>query len=608
MSGLLQQVLQESLQYFEPPPKLTISEWADEYRKLSGEASAEQGQWRTERAEFQRGIMDAISDPLIHTVVLMSSAQCGKSEILLNTLGYFIHFDPSPILFLQPTVDAAEGFSKERIFPMLRDTPELKQLTLDGKGNQRDTILQKRFTGGQLTLVGANSATGLSSRPIRILLCDETDRYPYTAKIDGDPLRLAMKRTSTYWNRKIVLVSTPTVKGVSVIERWFEESDQRFYFVKCPHCQHEQTLQWNLIRWTGDGSDAKLHCEKCETEWTEGDRIRAVRAGSWKAKRNCNGIAGFRLNALYSPWTRLSEMAQEFLQCQNSAQQLQTFVNLSLGETWEDQGETIDEHGLYNRREVYKAPAPAEVLVITAGVDVQDDRLEVTFLGTGKDNEGFILDHQILHSDPAAPQTWLQLDKLLKERWRCADGHELPVQAACIDSGGHYTQAVYEFVRSRTASRIYAIKGVGGEGKPPIGRPSRNNSGRIKLFPVGVDTIKQAIFGRLRIASGPEALRFPKHLDEEYFAQLTAEKIVTKYHKGFPRREWIKIRPRNEALDCLVYSLAALSSLNIRDWKRLQRSVKIIETIDESVAQPEPQPQRRTLKSARRPQSWIQRF
>jgi len=491
---------------------------------------------------------------------------------------------------------------------MLRDTPELKQLTLDGKGNQRDTILQKRFAGGQLTLVGANSATGLSSRPIRILLCDETDRYPYTAKIDGDPLRLAMKRTSTYWNRKIVLVSTPTVKGVSVIERWFEESDQRFYFVKCPHCDHEQTLQWNSVRWTGDGSDAKLHCEKCETGWTEGERLRAVRAGSWKAKRHCNGIAGFRLNALYSPWTRLAEMAQEFLQCQNSAQQLQTFVNLSLGETWEDQGETIDEHGLYNRREVYKAPAPADVLVITAGIDVQDDRLEVTFLGTGKDNEGFILDHQILHSDPAAPQTWIQLDKLLKERWRCADGHELPVQAACIDSGGHYTQAVYEFVRSRTASRIYAIKGVGGEGKPPIGRPSRNNSGRIKLFPVGVDTIKQAIFGRLRIASGPEALRFPRHLDEEYFAQLTAEKIVTKYHKGFPRREWIKIRPRNEALDCLVYSLAALSSLNIRDWKRLQRTAKVVETVEESVAQPEPQPQRRTLKPARRPNNWIQRF
>jgi len=592
------------------PAAQDIPSWAESNRKLTHESAAEAGYYSLARTPYLREPLRAFDDGT-NTVVLMFASQTGKTEACLSLLGYHVAADPCPILLLLPNIEFAKQFAKDRLQPLFANADCFEGIIEDPKrGDKQNTLLHRSFVGGRLTLAPATTATALASKAIRLLVADEIDRFEHSAGIEGDPVDLAIQRTVTFaHSRRILLTSTPTLKGVSRIEKAFADSRQAFFQVPCPNCEAFQVLKWSNVRWQHNEPDtAHYVCQECETSWTEGQRLASLQSGKWVEQYPHRKTKGYHLSGLYSPWVSLVDAVTRFLEVKSDPERLKVWTNVYLAETWEDQGETIDEHGLYNRREVFKAPAPSEVLVITAGIDVQDDRLEVTFLGTGKNNEGFVLDHQILHSDPAAPQTWLQLDKLLKERWRCADGHGLPVQAACIDSGGHFTQAVYEFVRSRTTARIYAIKGVGGEGKPPIGRPSRNNSGRIKLFPVGVDTIKQAIFGRLRIASGPEALRFPKHLDEEYFAQLTAEKIVTRYTKGFPRREWIKIRPRNEALDCLVYALAALSSLNIRDWKRLERTAKVVETVEESVAQPEPQPQRRTLKPSRRPQSWIQRF
>lgn len=547
-----------------PPPKFSVSEWADENRRLSPEASSEPGRWLTSRAEYQRGMMDAVSDPSVEQVVIMTGSQVGKTELLNNVVGFHIDQDPAPILVVQPTLEMAATWSSDRLGPMLRDTPALNGKVADPRTRDSgSTKLHKVFAGGHLTACGANSAASLASRPIRIVLCDEVDRYPASAGSEGDPVSLARKRAATFWNRKIILVSTPTIKNVSRIEQAYAESDQREYHVPCRHCGHEQVLKWASVQWTEDRPDTAVYvCEDCGAAWDDADRLRAIRRGVWRAQAEFKGVAGFRLSGLYSPWTPLADAVRDFLEARKQPATLRVWVNTYLGETWEDQGESVDEIGIMTRREDYEG-CPNGVVLITAGVDVQDDRLEVEIVGWGRDEETWSLDYRTLHGDPSAPQIWADLDAVLSETWRHPKGFDLPVRASCIDSGGHHTQAVYNFVRPREGRRIFAVKGVGGEGKPIVARPTKNNIGRIKLFPVGVDTAKELVFSRLRInEAGPGYCHFPLHYDAEYFRQLTAEQLVTRYHKGFQRREWRKVRPRNEALDCRVYAVAAYGLLN----------------------------------------------
>jgi len=549
-----------------PPPELTISEWADQSRRLSSESAAEPGRWRTGRAEYQRAIMDAISDPAVESVVMMSAAQIGKTEIVNNVVGFHIAHDPAPMLVVQPTLDMAQSWSKDRLAPMLRDTPDLKNKVKDPRSRDSgNTTLHKIFMGGHVTTCGANSPSSLASRPVRIVICDEVDRYPPSAGTEGDPVSLARKRAATFHNRKIVMVSTPTVKGASRIEAAYETSDKREFWVPCPHCDHRQTLAWANVQWQTERPETAVYvCPECGAAWSDAERLRAVASGEWRASSEFTGVAGFRLSGLYSPWTTLADATRDFLQAKKLPEMLRVWVNTYLAETWEESGERVDDIGLAERCEDYGKSLPEGVVLLTAGVDVQDDRLEVEIVGWGRDEESWSIDYRTLWGDPAGPAVWGDLDSVLKETWVHPRGVELSIRCAALDSGGHHTQAVYTFVRGREGRRIFAIKGVGGEGKPLVGRPSRNNVGKVRLFPVGVDTAKDVVFSRLRIQDeGAGYCHFPAHYDDEYFRQLTAEQRVERYHKGYTRREWRKVRPRNEALDCRVYALAAYSLLNV---------------------------------------------
>lgn len=511
--------------------------------------------------------MDACSDPEIKQVVVMAGAQLGKSEALLNIIGYHIEHDPCPTLLMQPTVEMAQSFSKDRITSgLLNTTPSIKGKVKDPRARDSgNTTLHKTFAGGSISLVGANSPAGLASRPIRVVLCDEVDRYPLSAGEEGDPVALATKRAMTFWNRKIVLVSTPTQKGASRIEAAYDESDKRKFYVPCPHCDEVQALSWSGVQWeNSDPSTAKYYCEECGAAWTDAQRHKAVSLGEWRATAEFKGVAGFHISALYSPWVALSDAVDEFLKAKRDPMRLKTWVNTFLGETWEDQGEQVDEHDLINRGEDWGGELPEDVLLLTAGVDVQDDRLELEVVGWGRGEESWSIDYQTLYGDPSTAQLWMQLDEVLQQKFVHPVHGEMIIRSACVDSGGHYTQQVYNYTRARAGKRVFAIKGVGGEGKPIVGRPSKNNIGKINLFPVGTDTAKELIYSRLKIEEEGEGYcHFPTGRHEEYYRMLTAEKKVTKYFKGRPRREWVKIRTRNEALDCRVYATAALAILNL---------------------------------------------
>lgn len=497
----------------------------------------------------------------------MSGAQLGKSEVLLNIIGYHIEHDPSPILLMQPTVDMAQSFSKDRITSgLLSTTPSLRGKVKDPRARDSgNTTLHKTFPGGALSLVGANSPASLASRPIRIVLCDEVDRYPVSAGEEGDPVALATKRSMTFWNRKIVLVSTPTDKGASRIESAYQETDMRQYHIPCPHCDHMQTLRWAQVQWhEKDASTAAYYCEECGAAWTDVQRHKAISNGKWIASAPFNGIAGFHISSLYSPWVSIPDAVDEFLKSRRDPMRLKTWINTFLGETWEEQGESIDEMDLMDRRENWGEQLPDDVLLMTAGVDVQDDRLEIEIVGWGRGEESWSIAYEAMYGDPSSAELWNRLDIMLQQKFDHPTKGEMIIRSICVDSGGHYTQQVYNYARLRAGRRVFAIKGIGGSGKPIVGRPSKNNIGKINLFPVGTDTAKEVVYARLKISDEGEGYcHFPTDRGEEYFRMLTAEKKVTRYFKGRPRTEWAKIRTRNEALDCRVYATAALSILNL---------------------------------------------
>lgn len=557
----------EAYAVFAPPPNITVSEWSDRFRRLSPESSAEPGQWRTDRAPFQRGMMDAFNEPDVAGVVVMSSAQVGKTEFINNVVGYHIDQDPAPILLLQPTLEMAQTWSKDRLAPMLRDTPRLRGKVKDARSRMsNNTMLHKVFPGGHITMSGANSPASLASRPIRIVLCDEVDRYPPSAGTEGDPVNLARKRTTTFWNRKYLLTSTPTVKGVSRIEFAYEESDKRRFFVPCPHCEHKQVLQWSNIHWNKGQPDTACYiCESCGARIEEKRKKEMLSQGEWTATEEFTGTAGFHINELYSPWRTWAEIVTDFLEAKKNQETLKTFINTSLGETWEEQGEQPDSTPLMERRENY-ALVPNEALVLTAGVDVQADRLEVEVVGWGVGFESWGIQEAIFYGDTTRPEPWDDLDLFLSKTFENEDGINLSVACTCIDSG-YNTQLVYDFVQNREFRRIYAIKGVPGQGKPLVSAPSRKQTGKIRrkinLFTVGVDGGKGTLYANLKLSdAGPGYCHFPAHYDEEYFQQLTAEKLVTRYKKGRPYLEWEKTRPRNEALDRRVYAMAAVRLIN----------------------------------------------
>jgi phage terminase large subunit GpA-like protein len=596
-----------------PDPVLTVDGWADRHRVLSSVASSEPGKWSTKRTPYLAEVMKELSvTSRCERVVLMKGAQIGGTEVGLNWLGYIVHHVPGPMLFVQPTVEAVKRVSKQRLAPMLEASPALSERIKDPRSRDSgNTLLMKEFQGGTLVLTGANSAVGLRSMPVRYLFLDEVDAYPGDAGREGDPVDLAVQRTVTFSNRKIYLCSTPTIKDFSRIETAYQESDQRVFQVPCDGCGTCSAILWKDIRWPkGKPGEAAWHCPHCGHVHSEWRKPALLAAGTWEPTSKGDGkTVGFWISSLYSPWLSWAEIAAEHLAVKDDPVRLKVWVNTKLAETWEDVlGEELDAEGLMSRREPYGPLVPASVAVLTCGVDVQDDRLEFEVVGWGRDEESWSVDYRVIWGDPSGPQVWEDLDIFLAGRFE----HEtlsggLPISAACLDTGGHHTLAAYAFCKGKERRRIWAIKGAAGSRPIWPRRPSKNNKGKVNLFTLGVDAAKEAIYARLKKAeAGPGYMHFSGDRDAEYFEQLTAERVRTRYLKGFPKREWVKPdNRRNEALDCRVYAYAALHGL-MSMGMRLNQKVSALpkipatvrrQTAGRSVSSPLPPTKRRKRRA-----------
>jgi phage terminase large subunit GpA-like protein len=567
-----------------PPPKLSLSQWAERYAVLSRETSAQTGRFRA--FPYQNGMMDAITDSTVTKVTVMKSARVGYTKILDHIVGFFVHQDPSPIMVVQPRVEDAEDYSKTELAPMLRDTPALAAIAGDQKAkDSNQTILKKTFVNGaSVTLVGANSPGGFRRITARIILFDEVDGYPVDgAGNEGDQIALGTKRSETFWNRRIVLGSTPTVKGYSRIEKSWNESDQRRYYVPCPHCGEHQVLEWGGVdtphgmKWDKDESGngipetAYYVCRHNGCIINEADKPDMVGAGEWRAEKPFAGHAGFHIWAAYSLFPNASwkNLVAEWLRVKDDPLARQTFINLVLGEPYEDRGErALNEAKLAARTEVWAAEVPDGVAVLTASGDVQDDRVELETVGWGRNEERWSIDHEVFEGDPESDELWARVDAYLKRKWRRADGRPFEVMAACIDSGGHHTQKVYDFCKARIGRRIWAIKGEsarGGARSPvwPTKRPSSRTKSTYRPIIIGVNAAKDVIRARLHIEEpGPGYMHYPSDRDINFFAQLVSERSVSKLVNGQKFRVW-ELPPgrANEALDLAVYSYAALCGL-----------------------------------------------
>lgn len=580
---LLNQVARKVLP---PPPTLTVSEWADEFRILSAEASGEPGRFRTDRAPYQRGMMDALGDPRIETVAIMCSAQVGKTEALVNNpVGYFIHQDPSPVMVVQPTIQAAEKWSKTRLAPMLRDTPALRGRVADAKSRDSgNTILEKTFPGGLLVIVGSNAPAGLASQPIRVVICDEVDRFEESAGTEGDPVDLAFKRTTTFaGRRKHVLISTPGVKGRSRIEKAWLESDQRRFFVPCPHCGEFQTLDWSRVIWPeGQPEDAYLACSGCGGVITDAHKQGMLRRGEWRATRPFTGTAGFHLNELYSPWRRFGEVARDFLKAKaRGMESLKVWINTSLGEPWDPRdGDSLQAEGLLARREAWTTgTVPKGVGLLVASVDVQSEpqRLELKVVGFGSGEESWVVDHVVIPGNLVTSEPWDRLEAILTRDWQ---GHR--IRAAAVDIGGHFTRQVYQFAkRPNLRGMVFPVKGA----TQPQQRLTRRSGTKARLWLVDTVAAKDTLSARLQIETpGPGCIHFPQDLDRGYFEQMLAERPTRKAG----RRSWEKVQAdaRNEALDLWVYALAALEILAPKDLDAL-----VAKALERDAPEPTPAPQ-----------------
>ncbi len=583
-----------------PKPRLSVSEWADTYRVISQGTSPEPGQWKTSRIPYATDIMNCFSDNKHRYIVFMAGSQLGKSEILLSVLGYFIHQDPSPILMIQPTEGTAEEFSRIRINPLLKNTPVLAKLINFGNeetGSSRkssNTIMMKTFTGGYIALAGSNAPSGLASKPIRVLLMDEVDRFAISAGNEGSPIKLGIQRTANFHNKKIGLVSTPTIDAVSNIQEWYEKSDKRQYFVPCPDCEHSFVLKWEHMHWQKDTESqalphtAYIECPACSFKIFDRHKQKMLANGKW-IKQQKSDIAGFHISSLYSPWVRFSELVAEFIECtkNNDKKGLQEFVNLKLGEVWQDSSGQIDIDYIERRREFYNCELPDKTLCITAGVDVQDDRIAIQFVAWAEAKEAWVIEYLEIMGNPAMSSTWQQVDDQLKRNFSFADNKKLTISIACIDSGGHFTDEVYNFEKTREQMRIFAIKGKGGAGIPIAGNVSRTNRKKVALFMIGVDTAKELLYQRLKIEfAGANYIHFPREVergcDEQYFKMLLSEKRILKFEKGIKKYIWQKIYKRNEALDTFIYAISALEILS-PNFEVLKERVKDLISVNELI-------------------------
>ncbi len=579
----------------QPPPEMTVSEWADKNRYIQAGATPEPGRWRTDRVPYMKEIMDCLSATSpVQNICIMKGAQVAGSESGNNWVGYIIAINPAPTMLVQPTVEVAKGYSQKRIAPMITACPELKRKIKDArKRDSGNKTLSKEFPGGYLIITGANSAPALRSNPIQNLFLDEVDAYTDDVDGEGDPVKLAEARTRAFADRKILKVSTPKIKGLSRIEKDFLKSDQRKYFVPCPHCGYMHILEWRNIHIPKDEKGkyipekTHMNCPDCGCIIEEHHKTAMLAGGEWRAtaKENISiKRRGYHLNTLYSPvgFFSWADCAADWIETQKERKQLKVFVNTILGETFEEEeGEELEHETLMKRREQYNCEIPEGVLALTAGVDVQDDRLEIEVVGWGLGKESWGIEYRKFLGNPAEDDVWNELDECLLQEFICNDGQKLKITACCIDSGGHHTKKVYQFTKKRERRKVVSIKGRGGIGVPYTGKYTRNNKEKAALFTLGVDEGKENIWYNLKIEfPGAGYCHFPieieKGYDEQYFKGLTSEKRVLTHEKGKPVLRWkrkLGSTKRNEPLDLRNYAAAGLEifKINLERLARLRK-------------------------------------
>lgn len=580
-------------------PVLTVSEWANSKRRLSSRSSPEPGPYSTDRTPYMRKIMDALSaySPY-QRVVFMKATQVGASEAGNNWVGYSVEQVPAPFLLVQPTTVLAKRYSKQRIAPMIDSTPSLRELVLPSRARDSgNTVDAKEYPGGILIITGANSAVGLRSMPARFIMADEVDAYPPDVDDEGDPISLAERRSTNFGHRKkIYLVSTPLIKGLSRIEMEYEATDQQRFFVPCPHCGHMQFLRFERLLWTwGDPSSVLYKCERCEAAIEEHHKTEMLAGGEWRATSECRDktVIGFHINALYSPvgWESWAGIARDWENAQGNDSKIKTFKNTSLGESYQEKGEAPDWKRLYDRKREFRLgdQLPSWVLLLFGGIDVQRNRIEASVYGFGYGGDSCLAEHIIVEGDTAKDETWAQLTACLSRRYAREDGVELMVSKWGLDTGdGATVSEAYAFCRAHR-HLVVALKGRAGFAAVPVVGPTwvevtlrgRKVTKGVQLYGVFVDFFKSETYRHLRLerptdedlAKGgdfPDGyIHIPDGVPEEWFKQLTAEQLTivkSKRRRALQRQEWIKTRDRNEALDCRVYARAIAWLHGVDRW------------------------------------------
>lgn len=594
----LNSAIAKAIAGFKPPEKLTVSEWADKKRRLSAESSAEVGQWRTSRTPYMKEVLDSFNDPKVKHIVVVASSQVGKSETINNMIGYIIDQDPGSILFIQPTTIDAKEYSKLRIAPMIRDTKCLKAKVADPKSrDSANTLLQKSYPGGILTMCGSTEAHALASKPIRYLFGDERDRWAASAGNEGDPWGLATARQITFYNAKSVEVSTPTIKGASAIEKAYADGTKERWKTRCPHCGEYNEITFENIRFEKEESVAgndKVYkitslyyiCPSCGCTSTEAE-IKS-QPSKWVAENPAayeqHGTRSFWLSSWVSPWASWTDTLLLYLKALGNSKRMQVVYNTRFGLLWEDRGDLEDEDSVMARREEYKAELPNGVLVLTCGVDTQDDRLEYEVVGHGHFGETWGIKKGIIMGRPDSDEVWKALDDVIDHIYRFENGVGLKISTTYCDEGGHFTQDVRMRCAERLGKKVFAIKGRGGDGIPFTAPPKKQKIivrgrtiGQCWGFEIGVDAGKQLIMDNLRVQSpGAKYCHFPRRDDygAAYFKGLLSERLVYKEgHKSPWQWEKIPGHERNEALDCRNYAMAAAKALS-PDYDAIDRRLR----------------------------------
>ncbi len=602
--------LAKILSGMKPPEDLTVSQWADKNRRLTSESSAEVGKWRTSRTPYMFDILDSFTDPLIEHIVVVAASQAGKSETINNMVGYCIDQDPGPILLIQPTIDDVKRYSEMRIAPMIRETRCLKRKVADPKSRDAaNTKRQKSFPGGVLVMTGSNVAHDLSSMPIRYVFGDERDRWATSAGSEGDPWELAVARTRTFYNKKMVEVSTPTVKGASAIENSYNLGTMERWKTQCPHCGEYVEVTFDNIRFEYDAAengDKKIFhiseifyvCPECGG--ISDEHTMKSQPAKWVATvpeaRKHHKTRSFWLTAWVSPWATWESIVLQFLQAGTDSSKLQVVYNTQFGELWEERGDMASEDDVMSRREVYEAEVPDGVLLLTCGVDTQDDRLEYEVVGHRRFGETWGIKKGVILGRPDTEEVWERLDEVLSHKYKFKSGVSLQISLTFIDEGGHFTQEVRQHCLARQGKRVFAIKGANRPDIPYTAPPKKQKIvvngkviGQVWVCELGVNAGKQKIVDNLRVQSpGANYCHFPLRDDygKQFFKQLMSEHLVYDARLKHPW-SWQKIpgHERNEAFDIRNYNLAACEILS-PNWDELEQKLRTAKPGEENASIP----------------------